>query len=255
MSLQAASVSPVLRQGQKSVKLGEVLGEECFQNGLYKHSDAYGTGTPILRINDFDNLGRLVSETFNRVSLSDDECRQFDVRENDILINRVNSLSHVGKSMLAPQLKERSVYESNMMRIRIDQEGQLVPEYVAAVLQSAATRRFFRRVAKSAVAQVSINQDDVRSVRIVLYSKAIQKRTAAALAEWNSAIDNLEGLIAAKTRYYSYELTRLISKGHCRRSHIDSLTFEVSERNRGGNDARVLSVTNSRGFVLPEDQF
>ena len=33
------------------------------------------------------------------------------------------------------------------------------------------------------------------------------------------------------------------------------LLDEISERNRGGNDERVLSVTNSRGFVLPEDQF
>jgi type I restriction enzyme, S subunit len=36
---------------------------------------------------------------------------------------------------------------------------------------------------------------------------------------------------------------------------VGTFAYEVSVRNRGGNCARVLSVTNTRGFVLPEDQF
>lgn len=255
MTRPLTSSTSALKYDLAPVKLGDVLGGECFQNGLYKHSDSYGIGTPILRINDFDNLGRLVSAAFSRVSLSINECRQFSVRENDILINRVNSLSHVGKSMLAPALEEDFVYESNMMRIRIGLGSQLVPEYVAAVLQAESTRRYFRKVAKPAVAQVSINQDDVRSVKIVLYTKAVQKKTADILAEWNIAIEKSEELIAAKARYYTYQLTCLFSKAGHSRNHVGNFSFEVSERNRGGNDARVLSVTNSRGFVLPEDQF
>jgi type I restriction enzyme S subunit len=239
------------------IKLGEVLGDECFQNGIYKHADSYGTGTPILRINNFDNLGRLMPTTLSRVELSATERQQFSVRENDILINRVNSLSHVGKSMLVPLLEENPVFESNMMRIRIriGNGSQLVPEYVAAVLQAESTRRFLRRVAKAAIAQVSINQDDVRSVRIFLYPIEVQRRTAEALAHWNVAVEKSERLIVAKTRYYTHELTRLFTKAPNPRSHVGNFAHEVSERNRGGNEARVLSVTNSRGFILPEDQF
>ncbi|GAB4122503.1 MAG: hypothetical protein Fur0040_03230 [Sideroxydans sp.] len=61
--------------------------------------------------------------------------------------------------------------------------------------------------------------------------------------------------MAAKERHYAHELSRLISRGHHPRGHVGSFAREISERNRGGNEARVLSVTNSRGFVLPEDQF
>jgi len=255
MTPQHVSKTSAMKRGLKHVKLGDVLGEDCFQNGLYKHSDSYGTGTPILRINDFDNLGRVVSSTFRRVELSTDECQQFMVRENDVLINRVNSLSHVGKSMLVPSLRENTVYESNMMRIRIKQDSPLVPEYVAAVLQAESTRRYFLKVAKPAVAQASINQDDVSSVAIIMYPKAIQKEIADALTTWNIAIEKAEWLIVAKERQYTYELSRLISQCECPRSHVGNFAHEVSERNRGGNEARVLSVTNSRGFVLPEDQF
>lgn len=75
------------------------------------------------------------------------------------------------------------------------------------------------------------------------------------LASWDAAIEKTERLIAAKEQHYSHELSRLISQGQNPQTHIDIFAEEISERNRSGNDARVLSVTNSRGFVLPEDQF
>ena len=75
------------------------------------------------------------------------------------------------------------------------------------------------------------------------------------LSAWDTAIEKTGQLITAKERYYTHELSRLISQGHHPRGHVGNFAHEVSERNRGGNDERVLSVTNSRGFVLPEDQF
>lgn len=91
--------------------------------------------------------------------------------------------------------------------------------------------------------------------KIQLPSIHEQREIAAALASWNEAIQKTEQLIAAKERYYTYELSRLISRGNHPRSHVGSFAHEISERNRGGNATRVLSVTNSRGFVLPEEQF
>ena len=107
------------------IKLGALLDDSCFQNGIYKHSDEYGNGTPILRITDFDNHGRLTSSSLKRVALSPLEQNQYAIREHDILINRVNSLSHIGKSMLVPSMDEYPVFESNMMRIRIKDECPL----------------------------------------------------------------------------------------------------------------------------------
>lgn len=92
---------------------------------------------------------------------------------------------------------------------------------------------------------------------VVAYIAAIdeQVKVVALLDEWDVAIEKTEKLIAAKEQHYTHEVSRLISRGHHPRRHVGSFAHEVSERNRGGNEARVLSVTNSRGFVLPEDQF
>ncbi len=93
------------------------------------------------------------------------------------------------------------------------------------------------------------------SVVTFIASLKEQKRVATLLDEWDTAIEKTERLIVAKEGYYTHELSRLISQGHHPRNHVGNFAHEVSERNRGGNDERVLSVTNSRGFVLPEDQF
>lgn len=104
-------------------------------------------------------------------------------------------------------------------------------------------------------AQKNINLEVLRPLAMDVPPLCEQQRIAGALDTWNTAIQKTEQLIAAKERHYSHELSRLISRGQHPHAHVGAFAEEVSARNRGGNGARVLSVTNSRGFVLPEDQF
>src|SRR5207247_1169498 len=104
----------------KAVNLGDVLSEEP-RNGLYKHSSAYGDGTPILRIDDFSNDGDVVTSAPKRVALTEEEKNAFALRPGDLVTNRVNSLSHLGKTALVGDPPEWLVFESNMMRFRVDE--------------------------------------------------------------------------------------------------------------------------------------
>lgn len=111
------------------------------------------------------------------------------------------------------------------------------------------------RNASNSSGQQNLNAGLIRELRMPLPSLPEQKRIADILVGWDTAIQKTEQLIAAKERHYSHELSRLISRGQHPHVHVGIFVEEVSARNRGGNEARVLSVTNSRGFVLPEDQF
>ncbi|MHB1735381.1 MAG: restriction endonuclease subunit S [Acidithiobacillus sp.] len=105
-------------------------------------------------------------------------------------------------------------------------------------------------------AQPSLNRNFIYPIQVHLPSWDEQEKIADLLSRWDTATQKTEQLIAAKERHYSRELSRLISRGqHHPHAHVDAFAEEISVRNRGGNEARVLSVTNSRGFVLPEDQF
>jgi type I restriction enzyme S subunit len=189
------------------VPLGELLASGP-QNGLYKHQSYYGSGTPIVRINDYPNEGGLVTRTQHRVRLDESEKVRYGLVPGDILLNRVNSLSHLGKVALIGELQEPTVYESNMMRFRV-RENIALHNYVFFYLTTSSVRVRLQGRAKRAVAQSSINQGDVISLpipiptfdeqlsivseleRIEVKSRAEESRLAALDALFQSLLHHL----------------------------------------------------------------
>ena len=172
--------------GWEVVRLGDRL-EEGPTNGIYKPDTEYGSGVCLIRIDDF-GFGEFGSfGNFQRIRAAEDEIRRYEVKEGDIVVNRVNSLSHIGKSVLIPKVNEPTLFESNMMRVRFDKT--LDPRFGAMVLLSADTRRYFKARAKKAVQQASINQQDVSELPLPLPPFAEQQAIAAALDGVDVTID------------------------------------------------------------------
>jgi type I restriction enzyme S subunit len=171
---QVFDVRDGLPEGWNWAELGDLIAWGP-QNGLYKHSSYYGEGTPIVRIDSFYE-GRIVDfGGLKRLRLSDDETESYRLQENDVLLNRVNSIEYVGKSALVRGLGEDTVFESNMMRFRVD-EDRVLPEFVIAFLCSQSARQQILKRVHLAINQVSINQKDVRSFRIPVPSLPTQRQ-------------------------------------------------------------------------------
>ena len=132
------------------------------QNGLYKSNSSYSVdGSPIVRIDGFYD-GKLCDvKSFRRLHLTRAELAAYMLEADDILVNRVNSIDFVGKSAIVPQLLESTVFESNIMRLKVNRE-RLLPCFAIRLLCHHTTQRQFCQSAKSAVAQASINQSDIR---------------------------------------------------------------------------------------------
>lgn len=137
------------------------------QNGLYRPSSDYGSGTPIVRIDSFDREGSFEISSLKRLRISEEIQAIYGLQQNDLLINRVNSRSHLGKSALVPALSEPVVFESNMMRLRL-KEDLLQPTYAMHFLRTSRIKRQIQASAKDAVNQASINQSDVLSLEFLL---------------------------------------------------------------------------------------
>jgi type I restriction enzyme S subunit len=144
------------------VQLGKLIAKQP-QNGIYKHKSDYGSGTQILRIDDFSNDGDIVTKAAKHVRLNSDEIKCYALEAGDIVINRVNSLSHLGKTALIGAIRHQMVFESNMMRFSVD-VAQVQKEYIFRFLVSPLTKKQIIGAAKRAVAQSSINQGDVKSI-------------------------------------------------------------------------------------------
>lgn len=134
----------------------------------------------------------------------------------------------------------------------VESTNQCGAEWFYNYFRHKSLRPFLTR---QGAGRYKLNKAALKEVPIVLPPLEEQRAINALFREWDTAIQKSEQLIATKERHYSHELSRLISRGHHPHAHVGTFAEEVSARNRGGNEARVLSVTNSRGFVLPEDQF
>ncbi len=177
------------------------------------------------------------------------------LRPGDFLISRSNTFDKVGRVGVFRGGLENCSYPDLMMRFRPDPK-KVNPLYLETYLKSDAAIKFIRKHATGTSGSMKkINQSTVESIPVVVPSISEQASIATVLLKWYEAIQKTEQLIAVKERHYSHALSRLISRGQHPHGHIGTFAEEVSTRNRGGNEARVLSVTNSRGFVLPEDQF
>ena len=152
------------------------------KNGLYKHADDYGAGSPIIRIDNFYDGELTNHSTFKRVAATVAELDKFKIDENSILINRVNSPEYLGKAALVERLQEPTVFESNMMNFSVDTD-RVNPLFLVTQLGSLYVKEQIRKASKDAVNQSSINQGDVQSFTVALPPIDYQNKFARRLSE------------------------------------------------------------------------
>jgi len=139
-----------------------------------------------VRIDSFDG-GKIDQTRLKRLNLTPMEQARFGLDVADIVINRVNAMSHVGKAALVGVLDEPTVYESNMMRIRILDDWR--PEFIAAWLMTQDARRQIRACAKQAINQASINGRDVKALQVPVLSAIEQRVLISRLARVEAVVN------------------------------------------------------------------
>ena len=108
-----------------------------------------------------------------------------------------------------------------------------------------------------------VSKDNLKKLKLLLPPLAEQEKIAGILGTWDEAIEKLSGLIEQKKLLKKGLMQRLLT-GKTRlpgftqpwqEVKLGTLLDPKSKRNKDLKTSRVLSVTNSRGFILPEEQF
>ena len=161
------------------------------QNGLYKPKNEYSeSGTPILRIDGFYDGFILNDYCYKRVNLTCEEIDRYGLELGDLVINRVNSMPYLGKCALIRSIVERTVFESNMMRIKLNVE-MVDGNWVAYYLSSRAGKKELTKNAKQAVNQASINQTDVGNALVPIPTVDKQKQLVEIIESRLSICDRI----------------------------------------------------------------
>ena len=193
--------------------LGDLV-QDGPKNGLYKQASSYGSGTRILRIDNFYDGFVRPWEELKRLEVTAKERLDYGLAVGDIVINRVNSLPYLGKAALIRDLPQECVFESNMMRIRLE-AARVRSDYAILFLTSPAGIAQLRSNAKHAVNQASINQTDVGNVSVPLPSLPEQ----AEIVRQVESLFAMADAIAACHENASFSVNRLapssLAKAFC----------------------------------------
>jgi type I restriction enzyme S subunit len=165
------------------------------QNGLYLPKERYAAGVPIVRIDDYQIGWHRPREGLRQVTANGDEVDTYGLETGDLVINRVNSMTHLGKSMRVPSSLAGAVFESNMMRLSLS--AAVESEFVSAYLGSEIGRMRLTAEAKWAVNQASINQQDVRRTPVPIPPLAEQSSAVLLLSQQLSAAGELVAALEA----------------------------------------------------------
>jgi type I restriction enzyme S subunit len=199
------SLQSELPNGWEMQQMGKYLPAGSIKNGLYKPNSAYGSGTKIIRIDSFQNGEAIEIEMLKQIKATKDEIETFSVYQDDVLVNRVNSMSHLGKTTIVPELSEPTLFESNMMCLRFNPENALLPRYAWYLISSDEGRKQLVSRAKKAIAQASVNQEDVKSLTFPIPTIAIQKEILDLIADIENTIslafENLDKTIALQHEF------------------------------------------------------
>ena len=158
-------------------------------NGLSLTQSSTPPGVPVTRIEtisggsiDMNNVGYIESN---------DDLSSYRIRAGEILFSNINSIAHIGRSVLASQ--DLDLYHGmNLLRLRVDSDSN-DPRFVFYYLNTPSVRDSIRRRANKAVNQASINQTELGRTRLAAPKIAEQRKISDCLS-------SLDDLIAAAER-------------------------------------------------------
>jgi type I restriction enzyme S subunit len=120
------------------------------------------------------------------------------LKRNDILVSRSNTKDKVGRAAVVLDNLKEIYYPDLMMRFQVN-EKIADCQFVALCLQSPSGRSYFEsHAAGTSTSMVKINKGVLENFPIMLPPIEEQKKIAATLSLWDSAIEKMEKLIEAK---------------------------------------------------------
>lgn len=163
-------------KGWDVISLSKLLAEPL-QNGAYFPKDRYiedGTGTEMVHMSDAF-YGMVERGSLKRVTATLADIKKYGLNSNDVLIAR-RSLNYEGsaKPCLIPTSKEPMIFESSLIRVRVNPD-LLDPIFFFSYMSQprARTTYVFPHVTRSTIS--GINQAGLNRVQVLVPPISLQK--------------------------------------------------------------------------------
>lgn len=177
------------------------------------------------------------------------------VRGDCVLINRANgSANLVGISVYVPKPHPDRFLPDKIWQITAKKDRSCA-RYLGIVTSTPRFREAVLNESSGGTGMRNIGSTRYLGIEVAFPPLHEQQKIADILSTWDEALEKLDALIAAKERNYLATLERLLRAFDATQIKVNEVTSESGPRNRAKIVSRVLSVTNTKGFVLSKDYF
>lgn len=169
-------------------KLGEFI-ITC-RNGFGRRpTGPENDGVIVLRLADVTG-GNINLNNPRRVRLTTNELQTYQVSDGDLLFVRVNgSKDLIGRCAVIYGLQESVAYNDHLIRVRLN--DCILPEFVKLATETRDVRNFIVEKASTSAGQLTINQEMINSLEIVVPQLEEQRRLAQEFMAIRKSADNL----------------------------------------------------------------
>ncbi|MBR5652355.1 MAG: restriction endonuclease subunit S [Bacteroidales bacterium] len=238
-------------------RLGEIF---TFKNGVNASKESYGEGVKFVNTMDVLNNTFIDSNVLRgKVNVNDKIKKEFIVSSGDVLFNRTSETrEEVGCSAVYTD-SEEAVFGGFIIRAHDIKSNILDLLYKGYCFQPSYIRNQISALGNGAI-RYNLGQEDLSRVKLLIPPLPEQQRIVSLLSLWDTAIAKQTALIEQLTLRKRGLMQQLLT-GKKRLKGFEGGSFHrlgnyISECNRRNNGCnRVLSVTNTRGFILQEEQF
>ena len=166
----------------------EIIGNvfPIIRNGANIKQDKVTDGYPITRIETIAD-GTVDLNRVGYASINDESFSDFYLKENDILMSHINSVSHLGKVALVNGIEKKVIHGMNLLCLKAD-ENKINPEYSYYFFKSPEFRSKIKRITKKSVNQASFNISNLKNIEIPLPPLPDQLHIASILSKAENLI-------------------------------------------------------------------
>lgn len=201
----------MLPNGWKKVKLGQIM---SFKNGLNFSQVSNGKELNFLGVANFKSRKFISSETqLDKIYLADFPNDDYLLKANDLVFVRSNgSKDLVGRCVKMNNSFSKTTFSGFCIRGRLF-SSETTADYILHFIESGFLKDKLRRESRGTNIS-NLNQDILDNFDIMLPPLEEQKKIAATLSVWDSAIEKMEKLIDAKENELNIVLRQnLLEKG------------------------------------------
>lgn len=180
------------------------------KNGTTTKQNKDGLGVKVTRIESVQNN----EIDLNRIGYIEkiNSIKEIDYYQSgDIVLSHINSIEHVGKTVLIEGEVLPLVHGMNLLRIRLFKE-KLFPLYVQYYMRSYQFKKDIRDRVNRAVNQVSLNQKKLKEVLIPVAPLNEQKRIAEKVERLLSKIEEAKCLIEETKKTVKMQFNAVLIK-------------------------------------------